>query len=199
MSTSNRHDVNAALTVYRAATDSTRPALEQALIQSMEHYATRIVSKTLKDNRPDIVNHVVQMAIAQLEEFKGTSKYSTYFYAIAQRACFEELRRKINNRETPFSDLEPEQVEGLAHYELDGDSRMMLDDICKTLSAQEQLLINLKLQGYTNGEIAQLRGSTPTAIASRWGRLRSKLREAKEKSEQSYLTKRQKPKRKLNK
>jgi hypothetical protein len=56
---------------------------------------------------------------------------------------------------------------GLASYELDIDKRMIIDKICKSLSEEENVLLQLKLQGFTNPEIAK--GiSTASAIESRW-------------------------------
>jgi RNA polymerase sigma factor (sigma-70 family) len=181
--------VNAALAAFQAATDLNRPELEYELIKSLEHYTTRIVSKTLRDTRPEIVNQAVQMALARIANFKGTSKFSTYIYSIVQNLCFTELRRKINNKETLFSDLDPLKVDGLASYQLDGDERMTIERMCKALSEEETNLIELKLQGYTNAEIAQLTKSTASATASRWSRLCDKLRQTETKNTRPSRTK----------
>jgi RNA polymerase sigma factor (sigma-70 family) len=186
---SNKTDVNAALAAFQAATDFNRPELENELIQSLEHYATRIVAIKLHDSRPEIVNQAVQMALAQLSDFKGTSKFSTYFFTIVQNLCFGELRRKIESKETLFSDLVEHKVEGLASYELDGDERMIIDRICKTLSKDDNLLLQLKMEGYTNAEIALRLSSTASAIESRWRRLCKKLRKAAEKQDRSFRNK----------
>ena len=134
---SNLTNVNAALAAYRAATDLNRVELEYQLIKSLEHYANRIVAIELHNGRPEIVNQAVQVALDQILDFKNESKFSTYFYTIVKRLCCGELRRKINNKETSFSQLDPIRVERLASYELDGDDRITLERLCKTLSKDE--------------------------------------------------------------
>jgi RNA polymerase sigma factor (sigma-70 family) len=176
-------DVNAALAAFASATDSNRGDLEYALIKSLEKYAKKIVWLKLHENRPEIVNEAVQSVLAHLADFKGKSKFSTYFYSIVQRRCFEELRRKITSKETLFSDFRDYQVEGLATYELDGDAKLTLERLRTQVSEAENILIDKKLQGYTHPEIAQEMRVSTTTIDGRWRRLCEKLRQTKGKND----------------
>jgi len=172
-------DVNAALAAYLSATDSTRSELEYVLIKSLEKYAKKIVWLTLHESRPEIVNEAVQSVLARLADFRGESKFSTWVFSIIRRLCYRELQRKITSKETLFSDFKDYQVEALATYELDGDAKMTLDRLRKTLSEDENDLIELKLRGYTHAEIAQKMATTTTTIDGRWRRLCEKLRQTK--------------------
>jgi RNA polymerase sigma factor (sigma-70 family) len=173
----NRHrDVNTALAAYQSATESTRPELEYALIKALEKYARKIIWLKLHESRPEIANAAVHSVLAHLNDFKGESKFSTYVYSVVARRCFEELRRKITNKEMLLSEFKDYQVEALATYELDGDAKITLDRLRKTLSTDENDLIDLKLQGYTHPEIAQRMKATTSTIDGRWRKLCEKLR-----------------------
>jgi RNA polymerase sigma factor (sigma-70 family) len=174
---SSNGDVNAAFAAYLSATDLTQPDLEYALVKSLEKYAKKIVWLTLHENRPEIVNESVHFVLAHLSDFRGEAKFSTWVFTIVRRLCYRELQRKITSKETLFSDFKDYQVEELATYELDGDAKMTLDRIRKTLSKDENELIGLKLQGYTHKEIAEEMGTTTSAIEGRWRRLCEKLRQ----------------------
>lgn len=174
-------DVNAALAAYQSATDSTRTGLERRLIKALETYAKKIVWLKLHQDRPETVNEAVEYVMAHLEAFKGDSKFSTWVYSVVQRYCYRELQRKIESKEKLFSDFPDQQVQGLASYQLDGNARLTLDRLRKSLSADENDLIDRKLQGYTNTEIAHLTSTTTSAIEGRWRRLCAKLRQSEAK------------------
>lgn len=178
---STNGDVNDALVAYKSATDLTRTELENSLIKSLSSYAKKIVWLKLHQDRPDTVNEAVQYVMAHLADFRGESKFSSWVYTIVERFCCRELRLKINNKEKLFGDFHEYQVEGLASYELDGDARMTLDRLTKTLSADEKRLIDLKLQGYSTAELAQLMKITETAAEGPWRRLSAKLRKREQK------------------
>ncbi len=183
---SNNGDVNAALAAYRAATDSNRLDLQYGLIKSLEKYARKIVWLTLHETRPEIVNEAVQYVLAHLTDFKGDSKFSTWVFAVVRRLCFRELQHKITRKETVFSDFKDYQVEALATYELDGDAKITLDRLRKSLSQEENFLIDLKLQGHTYAEIAAQMAITVAAAESRWRRLCEKLRQTRTKNTKLY-------------
>lgn len=174
-------DVNAALAAYQCATDSTRSDLERGLIKALERYAKKIVWLKLHQDRPETVNEAVQYVMAHLTDFRGDSKFSTWVYSVIQRYCYRELQRKIENKEKLFSDFHDYQVEGLASYELDGNARLTLDRLRKSLSADENDLIDRKLQGYTNTEIAHQTSAATSTIEGRWRRLCAKLRQSEAK------------------
>jgi RNA polymerase sigma factor (sigma-70 family) len=131
----------------------------------------------LHQERPEIVNEAVQYVMAHLGDFRGESKFSTWVFSIVQRFCYRELEVKISNKEVLFSDYHStHQVERLASYELDGDARITLDRLREALSDDENNLIDRKLEGYTNAEIAESEATSTTAIEGRWRRLCAKLR-----------------------
>jgi RNA polymerase sigma-70 factor (ECF subfamily) len=182
-------DVNAALAAHRCATDLTRSDLQSALIEALEHYAKRIVWLKLHQERPEIVNEAVQYVMAHLGDFRGESKFSTWVFSIVQRFCYRELEVKISNKEVLFSDYHStHQVERLASYELDGDARITLDRLREALSDDENNLIDRKLEGYTNAEIAESEATSTTAIEGRWRRLCAKLRQNETKRIRTYPT-----------
>jgi RNA polymerase sigma factor (sigma-70 family) len=179
---STNGDVNAALAAYKNATDSNRSELERALIKALENYANKVVWLTLHQDRPEVANEAIQYVVSHLAEFRGESKFSTWAFSIVQRFCYRELQLKMSNKEILFSDLRSaHQVEGLASYELDGDARLTLDRLRRTLSDAENNLIDHRLQGYSNAEIAQLMKTSTTTIEGRWRRLCDKLRKCENK------------------
>lgn len=147
-------DVNTTLAAYLAATDCTRAELEYALIKSLEKYAKKIVWLRLHEDRPDLVNEAVRYVLAHLADFKGNSKFSTYVFSIVERLCYREIKRKTTSKESVFSDFKEHEVDGLATYELDGDAKITLDRLRKTVSTDENQLINLRLQGYRTAQPA---------------------------------------------
>jgi RNA polymerase sigma factor (sigma-70 family) len=176
---STNGNVNATFAAYLNATDLNRSELEDALIKSLEKYAKKIVWLTLHDTRPDIVNESVHFILVHLNDFRGKSKFSTWVFTIVRRRCYGELQRKISRKETLFSEFKDHQVDALATYELDGDAKMTLDRLRRGLSKPENDLIEFKLHGYTNREIAQEMATTMSAIDGRWRRLCEKLRQIK--------------------
>src|ERR1700731_286516 len=97
-------DVNAALSAYNNATKETLAERQDLLIRSLEHYAKRIVSMTLRRDDPEIVNEAVATVFAQLGAFRGESKFSSWVFPIVERICYRELRLKISRNETLFSE-----------------------------------------------------------------------------------------------
>jgi RNA polymerase sigma factor (sigma-70 family) len=173
-------DVNAAFAAYNNATDSHRSELRYDLIKSLEKYARSIVWLTLHEDHPEIVNYAIAVIMAHLGDFKGIAKFSTWVYQIVQRQCYEELRRKITDRKTLVS-LDDHPAEDSATYELDGDAKFILDRLRQSLSDEENLLIDLKLQGHTSSEMAEILTTTTAAVESRWRRLCDKLEKTEKK------------------
>lgn len=178
-------DVNEAFAAYTAAPDS---ELENALVAAIERYAKKIVWIKLHQDHPEIVNEAVQSIMAHLADFRGNSKFSTWVFAVVVRLCYREIKLKVTTKETLFSDLKEHEVDGLATYELDGDAKITLDRLRKTLSQQENHRIDLRLQGFTHAEIAEMLTTTTTAIEGRWRRLCEKLRRAEKKKNRLYRT-----------
>jgi RNA polymerase sigma factor (sigma-70 family) len=184
---STNGDVNVTFAAYQNATDSTRSELRCDLIRSLEKYARSIVWLTLHEGHPEIVNYAVAVIMAHLADFKGSAKFSSWVYKIVQRLCYEELRRKITDRKTLVS-LDDHQEGDSAIYELDGDAKFVLDRLRQSLSDDENLLIDLKLQGHTNSEMAEILTTTTAALESRWRRLCAKLQKAEKKRKATSRT-----------
>ncbi len=53
--------------------------------------------------------------------------------------------------------------------------RSSLEKLCESLNPIERQMLELKLEGYTTGEVAQQLGMHPVAIRVRWTRLRDRL------------------------
>lgn len=178
---STNGDVNAAFAAYQNATDSTRPELEYNLIRSLQKYARSIVSIKMREDHPEIVNDAVVYILSHLSDFRGEAKFTTWAYPIVERLCFAELRRKIIDRNMLVKEVTDEQVDESATYELNGDAKFVLDRLRQPLSEEENLLIDLKLQGHTNSETAQILSTTTVAVESRWRRLCNKLQKTEKK------------------
>jgi len=174
---SSNPDVNEAFAAYKASMDSTRPEQESVLIKALQNYARKIVWLTLRETRPEIVNEAVHYVLGHLDDFRGNSKFSTWVFAIVRRFCYGDLQRRTRRKETLFSEFKDYEIDGLATYELDGDAKMTLDRLRRTLTNDENRLIEFKLQGFTHAEIAQELSATTATIDGRWRRLCEKLRQ----------------------
>ncbi len=53
--------------------------------------------------------------------------------------------------------------------------RSSLEKLCESLNPIERQMLELKLEGYTTGEVAEQLGMHPVAIRVRWSRLRDRL------------------------
>jgi RNA polymerase sigma factor (sigma-70 family) len=167
--------VNEAFAAYISATEADRSDCERSLIKALQKYAKTIVWQQLHEDRPDLVNEAVERAFHSLKSFEGRSQFHTWVHVIARRVCYSELTKKIRRRNTEIP-LSEYQDDTFASYELDGDARMTLDRIRRSLSPDENELIELKLQGYSNPEIASRLGVSTSTINGRWHRLCVKLR-----------------------
>jgi RNA polymerase sigma factor (sigma-70 family) len=129
----------------------------QILWRAMEKTATNRVKKFFKWEDPDIVGNAVSKAMQELDNFKGTSKFSTWFIRFIDTECLMALRLKRRHPEAP---LESSHWESLVTEEPNNS----LYDAIDSLPASMKKLVLLQLEGYSKSEIATQLGVSHNQI-----------------------------------
>lgn len=155
-----------------------REQLVEQLIPFLRKNAYAICWIKLSDHRPDIVNDAVHRAISRLEEFRGDSKFSTWFHSIVHNLCMTEGRAIAREpNKTNIEDLanEPSSREAI-------EAKVELAELRERLDPREQELLDFKLKGFTEEEIALELGISRDNVHWRWNELRRKVRSTERRS-----------------
>jgi RNA polymerase sigma factor (sigma-70 family) len=158
---------------WQAAQESEKSKWLDQLIPLLQKHAYAVAWLKLKEKRPDVVNESVYQAVSHMENFKGESLFSTWFQAIVQNACNMVLRVRQRQAEVSLDEV-PELAVDIDHVE----ARTDLKRLMVGLKSREKRLINLKLQGFHDDEIADRLGIGKLAVKHMWARTREKMREA---------------------
>jgi RNA polymerase sigma-70 factor (ECF subfamily) len=147
-------DVHAFDTLYRAYHPRLRRFLRSMLRQA-----------TLVD---EVLNDTMLVAWRKAHTFDGTSKVSTWLFAIAYRQALKTLRRidwsMPDPVDEPAAPHETEPDRELAKLQL----RALLDEALAHLSAEHRAVIELTyFQGYSCGEIAEITDCPVATVKTR--------------------------------
>lgn len=168
-------DAQDAFEVWRSATGEERDEKLRALVRALRVYAQRIVYAKLKEERPDIVAEAVWRAISKVPEFRGDSKFSTWFHRIVLNLINDALRKKQQQSpEKAIDDLTQEEVRQLG-AELDFVSSIAIRELLEGLSESDVQMVHMRYEGLTWQEIAGLLGITHEAARLRWAHVRARI------------------------
>ena len=101
---------------------------------------------------------------------KDKAQFSTWVYMLAVHKGIDGIRREGRNPTTPFTGLESDEPE------LEWINKVALLKLQKGLTVPENRLVDLKLQGLEQGEIARELGVEEETVKKRWTRLQERLR-----------------------
>lgn len=167
-------DVNPAYRAWRLSTAQEKEWALHILIRRLERYATSICWQRLPDHKDDfgpLVNGIVWKAVREMEKFRGSSQFSTWFYRIAVNDCNKFLRNYKNRFETSLEEEMPSRPEAM-------NARIDLIALLDGLEGPEHLLFRLVAEGQEFKDIAERLGISRNAAIVRWARLKEKLRDA---------------------
>lgn len=136
-----------------------------------------IIHKVLKlyvdrqTDREDMYQEILLQAWKSFERFKGESKFSTWLYRVSLNTVFTFNRQnQILNKNT---DIEEHHYKENTHNKYD-DSDLLLKAL-KQLNEIDRSLITLHLDGYDNGEIAEIIGITRNHVGVKIHRIKNEL------------------------
>ena len=86
------HEEDVVFAQYQGATGPERFALELELVRLLQKHAHAVCYQVLRDHRPDLVNTAIYQALKHAKNFRGDSKFSTWFHTIILRRCISVLR-----------------------------------------------------------------------------------------------------------
>jgi len=151
---------------------------KEELLRELVHLLTKHAYSVCWLRAPDhrdefggIVNAAVWRAITKAEEFRGDSRFSTWFHRIAVNECNRVLRWKQDNPEESLEAITEELGE-----ETNPEKAIFLRELVERLGEEDQRFIALQLGGYSTEEIAEKLEISISAAETRWSRLKEKVR-----------------------
>ena len=157
------------------------------LFQEVVRHAQSVVWIGLQEWNPDLAQEIAFAAFRNLSRFKGESKFSTWVHAIGRNKVKELLRnrgrwRKVFAQSGVVEHRQEEQGDGPDPFDPaarvpDFDTSIFLDELCKGLSEDEELLLRCKYENMSSNEIAAILETTTETVDSRWARLKPTLKE----------------------
>jgi RNA polymerase sigma-70 factor (ECF subfamily) len=156
--------------VYAEYMASPMPELEAELHTQLCDHANRLIWLRLHEVQPDIVDEAVARAMSHLNDFKGGSRFTTWFTRIVLNACNTHLRTKMRRRESPLVyEGAGADIESAVH------ATMEVERMMRSLPPDEREFLEWKLVGESEQDIAEKLGLTTEGVRSRWHRLKKKL------------------------
>lgn len=122
-----------------------------------------------------ICNEAVHRALRYEKNFKGKSKFSTWFHRIVFNICNNALKAKQKKgEEVEITDA----VENSFGISGSAFGKILLDQVKEMGSEEDREILGFLSQGYTKEEIGERLGIKPGAVRKRWERLRKELGDA---------------------
>lgn len=170
-------DENALVEKWQKAPAELRFELEQELAKALIRHAAKVCHLQIGFVAASLCNYCAYLAIQQLKDgkFRHESKFTTWFEAIVRRRCTEHLLGKIKHQKViqPSADGSLPDVAAPTYAH---EAREQVEKLREGLEKDERKLFDLKLQGYTDVEIAEALGLRRNAVKVRWQRLVERLR-----------------------
>ena len=178
-----------ALLVKRAQ-DGDMDAFED-LVKKYEARAFSIASRMLaySEDAKDAAQDAFLKAYRSLKNFRGDSKFSTWFYRIINNVCLDYLRRRDRRElsldyESGVEDGETISMEIPSDIDVetvveDGEFRFLVQKAINSLPSRHRIMIVMRdVQDLSYMEISELLGLPEGTVKSRLNRARGYLRTA---------------------
>ena len=166
---------------------------ERRFVNDCRQFVTPIVkgmmrNSRLKDDYEDAVQEVVWKAARKLKSFDGASQLSTWAYRIAVHESLDFVRdQHAVIRDTSRTDYLDELLaegEEIAHpgetpedIVIREDRAAFLGEAIRALSPRLALAVRLDLEGFTDGQIAEMTGRGKMAVTVGLRRAKVEMRE----------------------
>lgn len=138
-----------------------------------------------EDEVEDIVQEIFIKAFQKLDSFRGEAPFEHWLMRMAVRTCYDALRQHQRNRESSFTDIDPNETAWLEKFasapSQSNDSadaaRALISKILEQLSPAARLVITLlEIEERSVKEIAQLTGWSIPLVKVRAFRARAEMR-----------------------
>jgi RNA polymerase sigma-70 factor, ECF subfamily len=182
-------DIDAAYEAYTPGD----PQLEKALYKALRAQAANMVWNRPGLEAPTLINDIVHRAMVGLKTFRGDSRVSTWFFALAQHEVDRALRDLIQKRKR-FESLTPDDEDSeeetsqpdLPAKPVNEHAKIDLDKAREGLPVKQDEVVQLVLEGNSLAEVAQRLGIPLGTIRSRYRLAKGKMarRARKKKSRQ---------------
>lgn len=150
---------------------SERDFLEQ--IKANQGIIFKVVSSYAADpeEKKDLYQEILLQCWKGWPSFRNESKFSTWLYRISLNTVFTSLRKKTK---LVYTDEIPDNQEA-APAVIDQEDSQALHQAIRQLTDVDRALVLLHLDGYNNGEIAQMMGISANSLAVKLHRIRQRL------------------------
>lgn len=152
----------------------TKEALDELALLLLRH-AIAVTYIVFRSRREDVAQDAVIAALTKIDNFRGESKFSTWFHAVALNEARTALRKEIISKRAILFDESALRPKELAREP--DDTSLQLELLIQRLSPEDQAFIRDKLEGRVENELAEKYGLTTEGIRSRWERIRRRLRQ----------------------
>lgn len=160
-----------------------------------DRYSDKVYRKCLsfvrdKDIAQDMVQDVLLKVFTQLAKFKGTSRFSTWLYAITYNFCVEYYRK--NNRYTKVDINEGPELsdsDDTEEKELLGTRVNQLQRALEQIPPEDKMILLSKYQDGTSIKdlMDQLGGISESAVKMRLSRARKRVKKIIDEAEKQEL------------
>jgi RNA polymerase sigma-70 factor (ECF subfamily) len=160
----------------------TEAAARETFLRLMDEYQgalARLASAYLSDSadRDDLVQEIATAIWQAIPRFRGESSERTWLYRIAHNTAITRAAR-VRRRARSEAVLDHDHVAdaaGVDEHLIRQQRRQILFARIRELPAADRQTMALHLEGLSHGEIGEVTGATPGAIATRLSRIRERL------------------------
>ncbi|MGD0616932.1 MAG: sigma-70 family RNA polymerase sigma factor [Bryobacteraceae bacterium] len=160
----------------------TEAAARETFLRLMEEFQgalARLASAYLSDSadRDDLVQEIATAIWQAIPRFRGESSERTWLYRIAHNTAITRAAR-VRRRARSEAALDHDHVAGAAGVDerlIRQQRRQILMALIRELPDADRQAMTLHLEGLSHGEIGEVTGATPGAIATRLSRIRERL------------------------
>jgi RNA polymerase sigma-70 factor, ECF subfamily len=161
-------EIDAAYEAYAAQL----PYSEIRLYRTLRAQSRNVVWSRLGAPDAPLEHDIATRAIQALKEFRGESRVSTWFYALAQHEANRALRKLIQKRELEVP-IEIDEDDGEPKIALpaspaNSDAPIQLAELIRDLPAEQAEVIQMDREGYSLEEIAERTGNPLGTVRSRY-------------------------------
>lgn len=161
---------------YAAWKESPSPENWELLGEALLYYVKRLVRNRYGKDYPDTYEEAYGQALIKVFESlhmfdSKLSPFPVWVMIIVKNTCYDITRDRRNKK----LDLYVDDWHGEVPVKVPIDDRLYVKQLISKLTPENQVLVRLQLEGYSDAEIAENMGLTVVAVESRWKRIRKEL------------------------
>jgi RNA polymerase sigma factor (sigma-70 family) len=167
---------------YQAYLDDPTSENYETLGEALMRFVEATIVRTHGSQFPELEDAVGE---ACLDVIKGLpsfnpakSSFSTWVYNVTTNSCLDALRKRNGQQE---EELDTDVLKSQSYdFYRNLDAKLDMNKLIAQLSKDEQELIEMKMHGFSNEEIAAELDTTLDGVKGQWKRLIPKLKAAKD-------------------